>query len=367
MLRPTTPISLLPAELLIDVLGRLDTRSVRSCITVCRGWQAVLRRSPSLAQRYRFPLKYCAYEDRRRLPQQLDGEQRQGRLVTKACIRYSASAFAVNPASKTMFRGTPGGDIIVSDASTGAFIMQWSAHSDFINELVVDATGRLWSCSDDATIKAWSSEGTQLAVCLEPLACPVNCITVAERFGVVFSGDAAGCVDAFDLETGAHKLTVHEAHPEPIEAVAVTDIGFCSASLDRTVKVFKHTGELVHTLRGHTRGVLTVVASGEKIVSAGGDRAILVWNAASGRCLFSLLGHHDAVFKLVLAGDRLFSGSSDATVKVWWCGQNDGQLVHTLTNHHETVAGLSFPKVPSSSNVSRHLWTLDDAGIVLRW
>lgn len=352
-------------ELLIDVLRRLDTRSVLSCIKVCRRWEQVLRRSPSLQQRYKFPLKYCAYEDRRRLPKQLNGKQWQGRLPNKTC-RYSASAFTVDHTTETVFTATTGGVIIVSDASTGRFITQWDAHSDFVNALAVDATGRLWSCSDDATIKAWSCDGAPLAVCAEPLACPVNCITVAERFGVVFSGDAAGCIDAFDLETGAHKLTVNEAHTEPIEAVAVTTSGFCSASLDRTVKVFKSTGELVHTLRGHARGVLTVVASGEKIFSAGGDHQIKVWNATTGRCLFSLWGHHDAVFKLALSGDRLFSGSSDSTVKVWWCGQNDGQLVHTLTNHTETVAGLSFPQAIRSS-MSKHLFTCDDAGIVLRW
>jgi WD40 repeat protein len=58
---------------------------------------------------------------------------------------------------------------------------------------------------------------------------------------------------------------------------------------------------------------------GTRIATAGRDRVIRLWDAASGTELIQLRGHADYVFSLAFSpdGSTLASGSGDHTVRVW--------------------------------------------------
>ena len=64
------------------------------------------------------------------------------------------------------------------------------------------------------------------------------------------------------------------------ETVVVT------ASRDTTVKVWSLSGELLHSLRGHTGPVTGVRTLGEEmVVSASQDCHLKIWNLESGHCI----------------------------------------------------------------------------------
>ena len=75
----------------------------------------------------------------------------------------------------------------------------------------------------------------------------------------------------------------------------------------------------------------------ESVASSGQDRAIQVWDAASGKVLHSLDGHTDAVNALAWApasGGILASGSNDKTVRLW--NAKTGQAGKTMSDNGAT-------------------------------
>lgn len=82
------------------------------------------------------------------------------------------------------------------------------------------------------------------------------------------------------------------------------------------------TGAVIKELIGHTGGIraLLVLPGQEprRLVSAGEDTSVRVWDTGTGACTATLLGHAAKVTSLALLNDgRLASGSFDRTVRLW--------------------------------------------------
>ncbi|HPF37710.1 MAG TPA: protein kinase [Phycisphaerae bacterium] len=80
--------------------------------------------------------------------------------------------------------------------------------------------------------------------------------------------------------------------------------------------------ECVGTLRGHSgRSVWDIAFTPDatRIMTAGDDQVIRVWDAVTMDEIVQLRGHKSYVWSLVFSanGDRLISGSGDGTVRVW--------------------------------------------------
>ena len=74
-------------------------------------------------------------------------------------------------------------------------------------------------------------------------------------------------------------------------------------------------------LDGHTDEVYAAVfhPDGKRLASAGRDRAIWLWDLATGQEVARLEGHTNYVFSLAFSpdGTSLVSGSGDGTVRIW--------------------------------------------------
>ena len=77
----------------------------------------------------------------------------------------------------------------------------------------------------------------------------------------------------------------------------------------------------VAVLTGHTDQVFSAVfhPDGKRLASAGRDRAIWLWDLATGQEVARLEGHTNYVFSLAFSpdGTSLVSGSGDGTVRIW--------------------------------------------------
>jgi hypothetical protein len=98
------------------------------------------------------------------------------------------------------------------------------------------------------------------------------------------------------------------------------------------------------TLHGHRDAILTISFSpdGKLLASAGYDRLIKLWDAATGREIRSLRDHSDAVYGLSFKpdGSLLASAAADRAVKIW--DVTTGARLLTLAESTDWVYAVSW-------------------------
>jgi WD40 repeat protein len=101
----------------------------------------------------------------------------------------------------------------------------------------------------------------------------------------------------------------------------------------------------LHRLTGHDDpivGALAFSPDSRLLATGGNGRNIRVWDPVTGELLHTLEGHTDNVNALVFSPDgrRLVSGSSDTTIRVW--DTTTWQTVDILQKHTEYLTFLAF-------------------------
>jgi WD40 repeat protein len=126
------------------------------------------------------------------------------------------------------------------------------------------------------------------------------------------SASVGKTLKVWDLRTGELQHTL-AGHSRPVTAVAVTPDGrrAISASDDETLKVWDlRTGELQHTLAGHSAWVwaVAVTPDGRRAISASVDKTLTAWDIASGRAITTFTGDANMGCVAALDDDRIVTG-----------------------------------------------------------
>jgi len=195
--------------------------------------------------------------------------------------------------------------VSIFESATGRRLLHFKAHHQVIHRVRFSPDGTLLAtASGDGTARLWNAQ-TGVEVRLLQ--------TKFDREGIMgldFSPDGRWLA--------ASGLGWYAGHPQILEVA---------------------TGRLVRRLEGHAIGVasLRFNPDGTRLATAGFDRTVWIWSAASLPEFVSLEGHEQAVWAIAFSrdGKRVASGSLDQTARIW-----DAE-----TGDSPTVINVGFPVV----------------------
>jgi mono/diheme cytochrome c family protein len=184
------------------------------------------------------------------------------------------------------------------------------------------------------------------------------------------------------VEGGEWRVERAEPRELRLDAGAVRALAFsadgrwlATAGEDRAVRVWDvATGKESRRLEGHTDEVLAVTFSpdGKHVASGGMDRTVRVWDVGKGKEVRRLAGHTEAVRAVTFdpGGHYLLSAGEDRVLRLWDVAK--GKEVRTLTGHAGAVTALGFApggRQALSAGLDRtvRLWDVQAGRRLGRW
>jgi WD40 repeat protein len=227
------------------------------------------------------------------------------------------------------------GKLRIWDAETGECLGAESCAKMYdhgsVHSVAVTPDGKRVAAGDKAEVRWWDLATGQE---LDRLALPLEGVRVLAfrpNDGLLAAAGDGPEIALVEPSTGRVRHTLRHAAGQledlprrMVQALAFSPDGrrLLSAGRDRLLRLWDvHTGVLVREMAGHTGEVFAAVfhPDGQRIASGGRDRVVRIWDAERGEELVRLPGHTNYIFSLAFSPDgaTLVSGSGDSTVRLW--------------------------------------------------
>ena len=213
----------------------------------------------------------------------------------------------------------------VWDAITGDLLRTLRGHEHMVRSVAFHPdSGQVVTASEDGTVKVWDIETGSVKATFRGRGGPCEHAVFGPLGKTVLSTGRDGQVRLWDPLTGKEQGAI-DGKAKWITAFAVSPDGTTIASAVegsyRIHLIATATGEVRHTLAGHTQLVDSVAYSpdGKYVVSTGWDKSVRVWESASGKELVSFKGHPESINAVAVSpdGKRLATASEDKSIRIW--------------------------------------------------
>jgi serine/threonine protein kinase len=248
---------------------------------------------------------------------------------------------------ESLAMGVEDGTIRLWDVSKASVKATLEAHggtvwqTEFFPRSEMLATG-----GDDGLLKIWSlSQSEPLKTFEHPNA--VRGLAIAPDEKVIYTGDRKGGLHAWSLEKPEELMKTDQ--PGAIYTVKISNDGqtLATAGSDKIIRLWNAaTLKQKLPLTGHAGPIFGVSfdAEGKRLASAGWDKIVRIWDTSSGQLLKSWTAHPGDIWAVAFSpdGKHIATGGMEGAVKIW--NAESGELEETFLGHESTIHCLSFSR-----------------------
>ena len=238
-----------------------------------------------------------------------------------------------SPDGRFVVSGGADFEVRIWDAGRGVTTRTLKGHSAAVRAVAVSPDGsRVASGAEDRTVRVWDVEGREVCSPV-PLPDDVTALAFSRCGRALFAGTLGGHLIHIDPSNGQTRgyVGVEAGRPagSPAHAAAVTAIlappdgkSLYTVSHDSIALAWPAAGALQaarQVFRGaRSMTAVTLSPDGRTLATGGQDGLIRLWDAVSARELAAFPGHPGGVSALVFGtGGRLVSAGADERVRVW--------------------------------------------------
>jgi len=179
----------------------------------------------------------------------------------------------------------------------------------------------------------------------------IVCLDKCEDLQLLATGAMDRAVKLWNVSQGRNTATLI-GHTRTVNSLRFMDQSqgyrILSAGQDRTMILWDSgRGSCIRVFKGHESWIRQVEAWGRDLaVTASNDRTLRVWDLRVHNCVQKLAEHKGAVTCMQVSKEQdapvVYSGSTDSTVKIWDLRGGGGRCTATLEGHAEAVTGLAL-------------------------
>jgi WD40 repeat protein/serine/threonine protein kinase len=279
---------------------------------------------------------------------------------TEGLTLEGAGGFAYGPDGRSIAVGQSDGSVTVYDTATGDRVGGFAAHDGAVLAVAFDREGdRIATSSNDGTIGIWNAaSGGELRRLQAPKGDLVDVAFSPDGTLLATTSNDETTTVIWNIATGERiasfpfgRFTV-DFSPDGTRLLGAGG----GATIDQQQQILQwdvRSGDLVRTVRGDPWvDVARYSPDGHRIVAAGLDGRIGIWDADTGRRLLTMGSELGEVWDAEFSSDEsmLATSSEDGSVRLW--DATTGRELYTLAHPGDSGPGSTVTFSPDGTRVA---------------